>query len=436
MISGYANSSGAGNYDALLVKTDAIGYVEWNKTYGGPLDDRLRDMRKTLDGGFALCGYYSFGASNADFWLIKVNATGNVQWNKTYGGLASDTPYSVVQTADGGYAMVGTINSPGATSDSWLVKTDANGNMQWNRTYGGIGNDALLGIVQGGDGGYLMSGWTNSSGAGGNDAWLVKTDASGNVTWNKTYGGKASDQGWGVVETTDGGYAMLASTSSSGAGGVDIWLLKTDAGGSMQWNRTFGGAGTDHGSSYFLQTLDGGYLIGGNTQSFGAGARDIWLIRTDGSGHMLWNKTYGGTGSEATLGLIQTSDGGFVVVASTESFGLGKTGPSQTLNAGINDTLLIKTDEAGVTPALPAATAFTSVTVIRGWTWWFFVHSSGVDGAYTYQWYENTTLLQGQTSMVLAATKTVAGTYTFYCKVTDAQGMTVSSNSVILTVLG
>ncbi len=437
MISGYTNSSGAGSYDAWLVKTNAFGNVEWNKTYGGSLDDRGKDVCNTADGGFALCGFTnSFGASSQDFWLIKVNAMGNVQWNKTYGTPATDTPYAIVQTTDGGYAMVGTINSPGATSDSWLVKTDANGNIQWNRTYGGIGNDALLSIVQTSGGGYVMAGWTNSSGAGNNDAWLVKTEASGNIIWSKTYGGTASDQGWGVVQTTDGGYAVSASTSSSGAGGSDVWLFKTDAVGSTQWNRTFGGTGNDHGTHSLLQTLEGGYLIGGNTQSFGAGSRDVWLIKTDDSGRLLWNKTYGGAGSEATLGLIQDSDGGFVVVASTESFGFGMIGSSTTLLTGINDILVIKTNEAGVTPALPSATAFTSVTVMRGWTWWFFVHSNGIGGTYTYQWYENTTLLQGQNSMLLAAIKTVAGTYTFYCKVTDAQDMTVTSNRVTLTVLG
>ncbi len=437
LISGYTNSSGAGSYDALLVKIDAFGYLEWNKTYGGSLDDRGKDVCNTPDGGFALCGFTnSFGVTSQDFWLIKVNPTGNVQWNKTYGTPATDNPYAIVQTTDGGYAMVGTINSPGATSDSWLVKTDANGNMQWNRTYGGIGNDALLSIVQISEGGYVMAGWTNSSGAGNNDAWLIKTDSFGNIVWNRTYGGSASDQGWGVVQTTDGGYAVLASTSSSGAGGSDVWLFKTDALGTMQWSRTFGGAGADHGSHCLLQTSEGEYVLGSSTQSFGAGARDVWLIETDGSGRMMWNKTYGGTGSEAPVGLIQSSDGGFMVVASTESFGFGRAGSSTVLFAGINDILVIKTDEAGVTPALPAATAFTSVTVMRGWTWWFFVHSNGGAGAYTYQWYENTTLLQGQTSMVLAVTKTVAGTYTFYCKVTDAQGMAVNSNRVVLTVFG
>ncbi len=169
-------------------------------------------------------------------------------------------------------------------------------------------------------------------------------------------------------------------------------------------------------------------MIGGYTNSFGAGSTDVWVIKTDSNGKAQWTRTFGGSGADGALtphAIAQTADAGYAVVSYGNSFG-----------AGGNDAYFIKFDAAGNTPAPPAASAFASVTVLRGWTWYFFVHSTGDVAPFAYQWYENTTLLQGQTSMVLPVTKTAAGTYTFYCKVTDAQGMTVSSNAVTLAVFG
>ena len=199
-------------------------------TYGGPLDDGISDMIKTKDGGYVLGGYtISFGAGNYDFWLIKVNATGAMQWNQTYGGTANDYPYAVIQTSDGGYALAGETNSSGAGNlDFWLVKTDATGNMQWNKTYGGTGADTGVAVVQNSDGGYAILGRTASFGAGGNDIWLVKTDATGNMLWNKTYGGTGNEAGNAMVQTSDGGYAIFGPTTSFAGGGQDAWLVKTD----------------------------------------------------------------------------------------------------------------------------------------------------------------------------------------------------------------
>jgi predicted secreted protein len=430
IVSGRTSSIGAGNYDAWLVKVDASGKVEWNKTYGGPLDDRVQDMCMTSDGGYALCCLAnSFGAGSADFWLIKVTATGDAQWNKTYGGTGSETPYYIAQTSDGGYTMVGNTNSSGAgNTDFWLVKTDAGGNMQWNKTYGGTGADNGFHIIKTSDGGFALLGVTASSGAGGSDVWLIKADATGTMQWNKTYGGSSYDGGMAFVQTADGGYTVAALTMSFGAGGMDGWLFRTDAAGNMQWNRTYGGPATDYALHMFQTTADGGYIISGYTASFGAGGQDAWLIKTDASGNMLWSRTYGGVNADVAWSLAQTSDGGYIVAAMTESLGFGA--------VGVADMLLVKTDAVGVAPALPAASAFCNVGVLPGWTWYFFVHSNGGMAPYTYQWYEGTTPIAGQTSMVLPVTKTTAGAYTFYCRVTDAQGMTVTSNAVTLTVLG
>jgi predicted secreted protein len=365
-ISGGTSSFGAGGFDSWLIKTDAFGNMEWQKAYGGALDDRANDMCKTADGGFALAGYTnSFGAGNSDFWLIKVNATGDVQWNQTYGGTGQDQAFSVFQTKDGGYAIAGNTNSSGAGGlDFWLVKTNSTGDMQWNKTYGGAGTDFGYCIIQAIDGGYAMVGYTNSSGAGGQDDWLVKTDASGNMQWNKTYGGTAGEQAFTVVQTTDGGYVITGLTSSFGAGGFDAWLFKTDASGNMQWNKTYGGTGTEYGI-HASQTVDGGYVISCITTSFGAGGRDAWLIKTDASGNALWNRTYGGKNIDYPWSMVQTNDGGYIIAAATDSFGFG--------TVGVPDMMLIKIDrEFGLAQIDSSA---NSITLYRGATdpYWNFV---------------------------------------------------------------
>ncbi len=297
-------------------------------------------MVETGDGGYALAGLTeSSGAGLADFWLVKTDASGNMQWNKTYGGTGYDQCNSVVQTSDGGYAMAGSTTSYGAGSDDfWLVKTDSTGNALWSKTYGGTGVDYAVTVVQTGDGGYALAGTTRSFGAGDWDFWLVKTDVNGNMQWNKTYGGTGDDRyscSNGFIQTVDEKYVITGQTGSFGGGGFDVWLIKTDASGNAEWTKTFGGTNNDCGTS-LIQTSDGGYLVGGNTYSFGVGNYDGWLVKTDALGQILWNQTYGGTNADTAFGLAQTSDGGYALTGYTYSFG-----------AGSVDAWLIKTDSAG-----------------------------------------------------------------------------------------
>jgi len=200
-------------------------------------------------------------------------------FNRTYGGTGHDYAYDLVQTSDGGYALLGyTFPNPIGNINSWLVKTDANGNMEWNKTYGGTGWEYAYDLVQTSDGGYALAGYTQSYGAGGGDAWLVKTDANGNMEWNKTYGGTSSDYAKALVQTIDGGYALAGSTESFGAGAADYWLVKSDAEGNVQWNKTYGGTGDDKAEA-LVQTSDGGYALAGGSGSFGTA--DFWLVKTD-----------------------------------------------------------------------------------------------------------------------------------------------------------
>jgi hypothetical protein len=324
-LAGDTNSFGAGSLDAWLIKTDIVGNMQWNMTYGGADYDSGSDMIQTKDGGYAIGGYTnSSGAGNNDFWLVKANATGYMQWNKTYGGTGDDRGYVVIQTSDGGYAVIGLSFSFGAGGqDAWLVKTDAVGNMQWNMTYGGTGTDSGNTMVQTTDGGYALAGRTNSFGVGGSyDVWLIKIDASGTMQWNKTYGGTGTEHGYSMVQARDGGYAIAGYTTSFGAGNADVYLVKTDTAGVMQWSKTFGGPQLEYGF-HMDQTSDGGYIVCGLTLSVAGGIPDGYFVKTDALGNTLWNRTLGGPRSEYAWDIIQTSDGGYAIGGQTASFGLG-----------------------------------------------------------------------------------------------------------------
>jgi hypothetical protein len=208
---------------------------------------------QTTDGGYALAGFTSsFGADNSDFWLVKTDANGNMEWNQSYGGTNDDWAYALVQTTDGGYALAGWTYSD--MTDFWLVKTDSAGNMQWNRIYGGGNGEEAYALVQTAEGGYALAGETYSTDSGEPDFWLVKTDAWGNAQWNKTYGGTGAEEARALVQTTDGGYA-LTGYSNSFTGNNDFYLVKTDVNGNVEWSKTNG-----LGDAYALvQTSDGGY---------------------------------------------------------------------------------------------------------------------------------------------------------------------------------
>jgi hypothetical protein len=333
IVAGETWSFGAGGWDIFLINTDANGNIIWAKTYGGTDWDKASSVQQTSDGGYIVAGWTeSFGAGWADIFLIKTDTNGNIIWAKTYGGTSRDVASSVQQTSDGGYIVAG-------WTDSWggilLIKTDANGNVMWAKTYGGTYNDRASSVQQTSDGGYIVAGWTRSFGAGDYDVFLIKTDASGNIIWAKTYGGTYSDHAYSVQQTSDGGYIVASYTWSFGAGSDDIFLIKTDANGNVMWAKTYGGTYNDRASSV-QQTSDGGYIVAGWTRSFGAGDYDVFLIKTDASGNIIWAKTYGGTYSDHAYSVQQTSDGGYIVAGGTSSFG-----------AGGGNFFLIKTDANG-----------------------------------------------------------------------------------------
>jgi len=326
--------------DLWLVKTDFAGIEVWSQTFGGTDLEEGKCVQQSSDGGYIIVGYIKyFMTANWDVLLIKTDDNGSEIWSQTFGGIDLDEGAGVQETSDGGYIIVGRSASLGAgATDVWLIKTDAEGNELWNRTFGGIDQDDGYSVQQTSDGGYIITGKTESFGTGAADLWLIKTDADGNEMWDHTFGGVHSDVGYSVQQSTDGGYIITGKTRSYGAGATDVWLIKTDAEGNELWNRTFGGVHRDCGNCV-RQTVDGSYIILGKTQSLGAGYIDVWLIKTDADGNTIWNQTYGGFFEDIGYCIQQTIDGGYIITGNTSSFG-----------GNITDAFLLRLegDETGI----------------------------------------------------------------------------------------
>lgn len=337
IITGYTQSFGVGYTSVYLIKTNIYGDTLWTKTYGGTNMNFGYCVEQTSDGGYIVTGYTnSFGAGIYDVYLIKIDSIGNLLWTKTYGGTNIDYGYSVQQTIDGGYIISGCTGSYGVGNyDFYLIKTDANGNLLWTKTFGEINGDVAGAIQQTSDGGYIMSGSSSNINTGFSDVCLIKTDSSGNMLWLKTFGGSDADFGFSVQQTMDGGYIVTGSTSSFGVGAADVYLIKSDSLGNLLWTKTFGGVSDDYGTSV-KQTSDSGYIITAYTYSFVTGFHDGYLLKTNYSGDTLWTKTFGGIGYDALNSVQQTFDGGYIIAGFTNSFG-----------ASPHDVYIIKTDSMG-----------------------------------------------------------------------------------------
>jgi len=307
--------------DVWLIKTDGQGVMEWNRTYGGSYRDRGWSVQPTRDGGYIIAGEKGGGADRQDdVWLIKTDGQGVMEWNRTYGGSLYDGARSVMQTLDGGYILVGWKDAYYGQGDIWVIKTTADGGMTWNTTIGGAGRDLGYAICPSHDNGYMVAGFV--AGEGG---CLIKVDGQGSQEWHIS----VADEISAVQPTVDGGYILTGSVNQGGPpyAHTDMLLVKTDSEGSVQWQRSFGTFHYEHGQSV-VQTSDGGFLLAGHTVAVRSTQHtgslyDIWLIKTDGEGDERWMKRLGGSHYEHVSAVIQTSDDTYLLVGDTYSYGAG-----------------------------------------------------------------------------------------------------------------
>jgi len=320
----------------LFIFSISFAQQTWIRTYGGADLDEGRMVQQTTDGGYIVIGFtLSFGAGDYDFYLIKTNASGDTLWTKTYGSARDDRAGSILPTTDGGYIVSGfSLPANDSLGDIYMIKINDQGDTLWSRRYEGADSRSGYPAIQTADGGYIISGSTYLYGAGGSDIYLIKTNSQGDTLWTRTYGGVKRETGL-VLPDADGGYIVCGQTCSFGDTLGDVYLVKTDSLGIPVWTKTYGGMNNDGG--YGGPTPDGGYIIGGWTYSFGDTLGDVYLIKTNSQGDTLWTRTYGGTNND--VGFPQgTSDGGYIIAGMTYSYG-----------AGNADVYLIKTNNQGDT---------------------------------------------------------------------------------------
>jgi len=345
--------------DYWLLKFNPEGSLQWSKTYGGSKDDRGQSVVQTKDGGFALTGYSQSDDGDAsnnegfhDNWIVKLDASGELEWEKSFGFSGHDHSYDILQTNDNGLFFVGFLDITSARADGntekrssltrhgvgefWGTKVDDKGDLQWRGYFGGTNNDRAHAVVQADDGGFVMTGFTESDDydisntRGSYDFWVVKVDDKGNLVWERSLGGSGIEISQDIAKTKDGGYVITGNTFSSDTdvsknnGESDFWLIKLDADGNLVWEKSYGGTQFDAAQSV-VASKDGGYIITGNSKSndldatANSGENDIWLIKTNASGNLIWQKSFGGTELDFGFDAIETVEGGIVLIGETAS---------------------------------------------------------------------------------------------------------------------
>ncbi len=322
LVAGWTTSFGHGSNDLYLTKWSSGGDLLWTQTYGGTGQDGYEwvGLQVTSDGGSVLCGESnSSPALSRDFYVVRTDGDGNVLWQRDYGGADEERPRDLRQTRDGGFIIVGFTRSYGQGPASYyVVKTDPNGNVAWDGSYGGYAIDDAHSVDVLKDGGYVVAGYTTSFGSGPADIYVVRLDEDGEIVWEHTYGGAGSE---GVAEyvrireIADGGFGIASFTTSSGHGGKDAYFVKTDPAGNVLWTRTYGGTGNDDARD-FVPLPEGGFALVGYTYSWGQSG-DLFLIVTNSSGQQRWRRHIGGAGQQIGYSLEPTNDGGLVAVGST-----------------------------------------------------------------------------------------------------------------------
>ena len=327
IIAGYTFSLGAGSYDFYVVKTDQSGNLEWEATYGTPNREYAHSIQQTSDLGFIIAGTTQPIPGHRDIYLVKIDSLGTMEWDAVlgFGGNVHDDCHSVQQTSDDGYILIGYTDSTlvGFGTDIYLVKTDSLGNMEWDAWFGGASSDWATSIDQTVDGGYFIAGTTDSYGAGWHDIYVIKTDCDGNLEWDATFGGEEYDRCRSGIQTSDGGFIVAGYSNSFSSSSNDVYVVKIDSLGVLEWE-VMTGAEFDDKVNCIRQTNDEGYILAGNTVRSPTGHPDGYIIKLDQTGNVEWETICGGDDNEYLYSVQQTSDGGYISTGHTSSYGPGQ----------------------------------------------------------------------------------------------------------------
>jgi len=348
--------------------------IEWVKTVGGSKNDQANSVINTQDGGYAILGFTQSNDGDItdkpnesfDYWVMKFSSNDALEWQKTYGGSLDDRGNQIIQTQDGGFLVVGeskssdedaTLNA--GSHDFWIVKLNSSGVIVWEKSFGYVGQDKANAVIQTSDNGYLITGVldvTASGGAGnskavfhaGGDYWAIKLSENGTTQWTKYFGGGLSEIPYDLIETPDNGFLLVGTSDSADVdianniGTYDFWVVKIDALGALVWEKSYGGSEIDEAFS-ITNTADGNYVIVGNTRStdndvsLNNGDADLWLIKIAPNGTLIWEKTIGGLSFDVGRSIVKTQDDGFLIAGSSRSVN-----GSLTTNNGQNDAWVVK----------------------------------------------------------------------------------------------
>lgn len=315
-----------GDENIWLLRVNGRGDLRWQRSYGGTDHQWVTGVRRMPDGGLVLVGASGKKrAIQAAAWVIRTDSDGKVVWQRRFGGEKADGATGVVVLADGGLAVSGSISSKGSGNfDGWLIRLDRNGRLLWDRTYGGPDEDTIFAISAMADGGFAMAGSTVSHGEGGGDGWLLRVDDEGAELWNKTYGGADYDVLNSITTAVDGGLVAAGHTRSKGPPGGGAWLLKLDAKGNLVWERVMGGPGMSLANKVIALDDGGIVMVGLAKPSEAKGGEEAWITRYDATGTQRWLKAFTGSGDENLLSVAMLRDGGFLGAGFTNSKGAGQ----------------------------------------------------------------------------------------------------------------
>lgn len=363
-----------GDRDALLIKFTANGAVAWYKTYGGTGAENARSVLQTTEGGYIFTGSASSDNGDVsanhggnDVWVVKLDSQGEIEWEKTYGGMYGDAGFSIVPSTAGGYIIGGQSNSSdgdvtenNGMTDCWIFKIDASGTLTWQASLGGGNTDYARKLIETSAGDIVIVGYSDSANGdltenkGAEDGWIIKLSETGTLIWQKSIGGSGSDYLWDVIESTGGSYVLTGSTTSTNGdvaanhGGLDTWIVQLDEQGVIEWEHTFGGTGYEEGYHIAEISADNYAVFGTTTSNDGdvatnKGENDYWIFAVNAAGAIQWEKTIGGSSWDIALTGTLTSDGGFVIAGST-----GSANGDVTENQGQDDAWVVKLKEEGL----------------------------------------------------------------------------------------